>query len=70
VQDSNTYKVNKEHIGKLIAEAINRKEIDMPKEIFYRVIAGSFSNRENAEQQIKLLNDKGIKGGFIDIYKK
>ena len=68
--DTDTYKVNKEHIGKLIAEAINRKEIDMPKEIFYRVIAGSFSNRENAEQQLKLLNDKGIKGGFIDIYKK
>ena len=37
---------------------------------FYRVIAGSYSNRENAEQQLKLLNDKGIKGGFIDIYKK
>ena len=70
VQDSNTYKVNKEHIGKLIAEAINRKEIDMPKEIFYRVIAGSFTKRENAEAQLKLLNNKGIKGGFIDIYNK
>jgi N-acetylmuramoyl-L-alanine amidase len=68
--DTDTYKVNKDLIGKLIAEAINRKEIDMPKEIFYRVIAGSFSNRENAEQQIKLLNDKGIKGVFLDIYKK
>jgi N-acetylmuramoyl-L-alanine amidase len=68
--DTDTYKVNKEHIGKLIAEAINRKEIDMPKEIFYRVIEGSYAQRENAEQQLKLLNDKGIKGGFIDIYKK
>ena len=70
--DTNTYKLNKEYIGKLIAEAINRKEIKEVKqsEIFYRVIAGSFSNRENAEQQLKLLNDKGIKGGFIDIYKK
>ena len=70
VQDSNTYKVNKEHIGKLIAEAINRKEIKMPTEIFYRVIAGSYSKRENAEAQLKLLNNKGIKGGFIDIYNK
>ena len=68
--DTDTYKVNKEHIGKLIAEAINRKEIDMPKEIFYRVIAGSFTKRENAEAQLKLLNNKGIKGGFIDIYNK
>ena len=68
--DTDTYKVNKEHIGKLIAEAINRKEIDMPKEIFYRVIAGSYTKRENAEQQLKLLEAKGIKGGFIDIYKK
>ena len=68
--DTDTYKVNKEHIGKLIAEAINRKEIKMPNEIFYRVIAGSFSKRENAEAQLKLLNDKGIKGGFIDIYNK
>ena len=68
--DTDTYKVNKEHIGKLIAEAINRKEIKMPNEIFYRVIAGSFSKRENAEQQLKLLNNKGIKGGFIDIYNK
>ena len=68
--DTDTYKVNKEHIGKLIAEAINRKEISMPTEVFYRVIAGSFSKKENAEAQLKLLNDKGIKGGFIDIYNK
>ena len=68
--DTDTYKVNKDLIGKLIAEAINRKEIDMSKEIFYRVIAGSFTKRENAEQQLKLLETKGIKGGFIDIYNK
>ena len=62
-----------ETIGKLIAEAIHRREIEEVKEaseIFYRVIAGSYSKRENAEQQLKLLNDKGIKGGFLDIYKK
>jgi hypothetical protein len=68
--DTDTYKVNKDLIGKLIAEAINRKEIDMPKEIFYRVVAGSYTNKSNAEAQIKLLKDKGINGAFIDIYKK
>ena len=70
VQDSNTYKVNKEHIGKLIAEAINRKEISMPSEVFYRVIAGSYSNKENAQKQIENLKKKGIDNAFIDIYKK
>jgi len=70
--DTDKYLANKDKVGKLIAEAIHRREIEEAKEseIFYRVIAGSFSKRENAEQQIKLLNDKGIKGGFIDIYKK
>jgi N-acetylmuramoyl-L-alanine amidase len=68
--DTDTYKVNKDLIGKLIAEAINRKEINMPKEVFYRVVAGSYTNKSNAEAQIKLLKDKGINGAFIDIYKK
>ena len=67
--DTDKYLANKNKVGKLIAEAINRKEIK-EEEIFYRVIAGSYSQRENAEQQLKLLNDKGIKGGFLDIYKK
>ena len=71
--DTDKYLANKNKVGKLIAEAIHRREIEEVKEaseVFYRVIAGSYSNRENAEQQLKLLNDKGIKGGFIDIYKK
>ena len=71
--DTDKYLANKDKVGKLIAEAIHRREIEEIKEaseIFYRVIAGSYSQRENAEQQLKLLNDKGIKGGFIDIYKK
>lgn len=38
--------------------------------VYYRVIAGSFVNRENAEAQLRLLESKGIKGCFIDIYKK
>ena len=71
--DTDKYLANKNKVGKLIAEAIHRREIEEVKEaseVFYRVIAGSYSKRENAEQQLKLLNDKGIKGGFIDIYKK
>ena len=71
--DTDKYLANKNKVGKLIAEAIHRREIEEVKEtseIFYRVIAGSYSKRENAEQQLKLLNDKGIKGGFLDIYKK
>ena len=68
--DTDTYKVNKEYIGKLIAEAINRKEISMPSEVFYRVIAGSYSNKENAQKQIENLKKKGIDNAFIDIYKK
>ena len=67
--DTDKYLANKNKVGKLIAEAINRGEIK-EEEIFYRVIAGSYSKRENAEQQLKILNDKGIKGGFLDIYKK
>ena len=67
--DADKYLANKNKAGKLIAEAINRGEIK-EEEIFYRVIAGSYSKRENADQQLKLLNDKGIKGGFIDVYKK
>ena len=38
------------------------------KDIFYRVVAGSYNNIENAEAQLKLLESKGIKGCFIDIY--
>ena len=38
--------------------------------IFYRVVAGSYSKRENAEAQIELLKSKGINGAFIDVYKK
>ena len=71
--DTDKYLANKNKVGKLIAEAIHRREIEEVKEvseIFYRVIAGSYSKRENAEQQLKLLKDKGIKGCFIDIYKK
>ena len=38
--------------------------------IFYRVVAGSYSNKSNAEAQVNLLKAKGISNAFIDIYKK
>ena len=38
-------------------------------EIFYRVVAGSFKNRKNAEDQVKKLKNKGF-NSFIDVYKK
>jgi N-acetylmuramoyl-L-alanine amidase len=37
--------------------------------IYYRVVAGSFTNYENAENQKRLLKDRGFKA-FIDTYKK
>ncbi|MGG3737238.1 N-acetylmuramoyl-L-alanine amidase [Aeribacillus pallidus] len=37
--------------------------------VYYRVITGSFENRENAEQRVKELKAKGY-DAFIDVYKK
>ena len=72
--DTDTYKVNKDLAGKLIAEGVHGKDIKATSQeitgIFYRVVAGSYSKRENAEAQLKLLESKGIKGGFLDVYKK
>ena len=72
--DADTYKVNKDLVGKLIAEGIHGKDIKASNEettgIFYRVVAGSYSKRENAEAQAELLRNKGINSVFIDVYKK
>ena len=72
--DTDTYKVNKDLVGKLIAEGIHGKDIKASNEettgIFYRVVAGSYSKRENAEAQVELLRNKGINSVFIDVYKK
>ena len=38
--------------------------------VMYRVIAGSYANRENANKQIEALKKLGITNAFIDIYKK
>ena len=72
--DADTYKVNKDLVGKLIAEGIHGKDIKASNEettgIFYRVVAGSYSKKENAEAQVELLKSKGINSVFIDVYKK
>ena len=72
--DTDTYKVNKDLVGRLIAEAINGKDIRLSNEkttdIYYRVVAGSYTKRENAEAQIEALKSKGINSAFIDVYKK
>lgn len=46
-------------------------EVDKPKEkdILYRVVCGSYSNRENADKMMKELEERGYKP-FIDIYEK
>ena len=38
--------------------------------IFYRVVAGSYTKREYAEAQVELLKSKGISGVFINVYKE
>ena len=72
--DTDTYKVNKDLVGKLIAEGIHGSDIKASNtettDIFYRVVAGSYSKRENAEAQVELLKSKGINSVFIDVYKK
>ena len=62
---------NAKSMAKAIAQGILNKTIEDKKEnVFYRVIAGSYSNYANAEAQIRNLEAKGIKNVFIDIYKK
>lgn len=74
--DTDTYILNKDLTARLIAESIHGKSIEEPKppatnaNTFYRVVAGSYNNRDNAQAQLNLLESKGIKGCFIDIYKK
>lgn len=39
-----------------------KKETKEDKKILYRVMAGSYSNKENAEKQVEILKSKGING--------
>lgn len=38
--------------------------------VFYRVVAGSYNDKSIAEAQMRLLEEKGIKGVFLDVYRK
>ena len=43
---------------------------DETGELFYRVVAGSFKNKKEAEKQLDNLNKKGIAGGFLSAFYK
>lgn len=73
--DTDMYIMNKDRTAQLIAEAIVNKSLVItpakPEEsnTFYRVVAGSFSNKSNADNLAKELKSKGYPA-FVDIYKK
>lgn len=46
------------------------KTDDKDKNTFYRVVAGSYNDRKNADAQVAKLKKLGVSGVFIDIYKK
>ncbi|HSQ88696.1 N-acetylmuramoyl-L-alanine amidase [Romboutsia sp.] len=63
--------------GKAVAKAtlktlgIQYKEENKPStSTFYRVVCGSYTQRSNADAQIKALEKAGFKNSFIDIYKE
>ena len=53
-----------------VAYKVDTNKNTTSENIFYRVVAGSYSKRENAIAQIELLKSKGINNAFIDVYKK
>ena len=65
-------------IGKSIAEAIANKKVPTSTtsstsssgETFYRVIAGSYKERANAEKRKSELEAKGFTGVFLEAFKK
>ena len=65
-------------IGKSIAEEIANKKVPTSTisstsssgETFYRVIAGSYKERVNAEKRKSELEDKGFTGVFLEAFKK
>ncbi len=72
--DSYLDKIAQAHVNG-ISKAYNLKKVVTPvkpkinKDVIYRVITGSFSDRNNAEKRINELKSKGF-DSFIDIYKK
>ena len=83
--DLNKIMDNIDEVGFLIAKYIagvcgkTLTETDIPTKptkpptssntTYYRVVAGSFRDRQNAEERVKELKKKGYSGVFIDIYK-
>ena len=71
-------KLGADSIGKNIAESIANKKIQsapattnpVGKEIYYRVIAGSFSTSDNAAKRKKEIEDKGFTGVFLEVFRK
>lgn len=65
-------------VGKTIAEAIaNKKVVEAPTQVsnnqgetYYRVVAGSYKDRENAEERKRQLEAKGFTGVFLEAIKK
>lgn len=65
-------------VGKNISESIANKKVEsepivsnpVGEEIYYRVIAGSFTNRDNAEKRKKELEEKGFTGVFLEAFRK
>lgn len=71
-------KVAQGHANGLIkAFGLKKKQTSKPKpkpaakgETFYRVVAGSYKERKNADAQAAKLKKLGVDGVFIDVYKK
>lgn len=73
-------KLGPDTIGKAVAEAIaNKKVVEVSTastapsnqgETYYRVVAGSYKDRENAEERKRQLEAKGFTGVFLEAIKK
>lgn len=65
-------KLGADAIGKAIAEAIANKKIEVTnnEETFFRVIAGSYKKRNNAEDRKRELEKQGFTGVFMEAFKK
>lgn len=71
-------KLGPDMVGKTIAEAIaNKKVVEAPAQVsnnqgetYYRVVAGSYKDRENAEERKRQLEAKGFTGVFLEAIKK
>ena len=72
MDDVKSYSVGPDTVGKAIAEAIANKKVTVVtnKEVFYRVIAGSYREKANAERVKAELESKGVTGVFLEAFTK